>query len=89
MLTKLASFAAAALVLASIAPPAHAGVRVNGTFLNGTFPNGTFVNGLRQNGTFVNGTFINGYSINSRNMQGTATGAAGFAIESIELPVAQ
>ncbi len=76
MFIKLASFAAAVVVLASIAPPAHAGESANGVRINGTFINGANFNGLRTNGTFIN----------SRNMQGTATGATGFAIDGIDLP---
>ena len=78
MFTKLASFAAAALVLASIAPPAHAGESANGVRING----------VRVNGMVLNGMVLNGFTLNSRNMQGTATGATGFAIDGIELPVA-
>lgn len=50
MFTKIASFAAAAQVIASIAPPAHAGFKLNGLAINGLARNGTFVNGLARNG---------------------------------------
>lgn len=46
MFTKLASFAAAALVIASIAPPAHAGPGwFNGISIQGTGWNGFSLNG--------------------------------------------
>lgn len=83
MFAKLASFAAAAFLLASIAPPAHAQVQI-GLKSNGVSLNGTKVNGAKINGTRVNGTRLNGQKANGRAFQGTSS----FAIDAIELPAA-
>ena len=99
MFTKLASFAAAALVLATIAPPAHAqaqaqmGLKANGTGLNGgTFNGGTFnggsFNGGGLQGTSLNGGGLQGTSLNGGGLQGTSAGTSSFAIDGIELPAA-
>ena len=74
MFKTILAAATAALVLATVAPPAHAGVRKNGVESNGSNVNGLALNGLRKNG---------------RSWQGTSTGATGFAIDAIELPAAR
>ena len=76
MFTKLASFAAAALIVATVAPPAHAGIMTNGKK----------VNGVEFNGKKANGVEFNGQKSNGRNFQGTSTGTTSFAIDGIELP---
>lgn len=50
MFTKIASVAAAALVIAAVAPPAHAGFRANGPSLNSITLNGAKLNAITLNG---------------------------------------
>ena len=67
MFTKIASFAAAAtLIVATIAPPAHAaGGWVNGVELNGVELNGQKSNGQKSNGTdqITSGFVIDGIEL--------------------------
>ena len=86
MFAKIASFAAAALVIASIAPPAHAGVKANGLALNGLALNGLSINGLARNGLARNGLARNGLARNGLSRNGAAPATVNFTIDGIELP---
>ena len=79
MLKTILAVAATALVVASIAPPAHAGTGVNGIRVNGITKNGVLKNGVLKNGVLKNGS----------GLQGTSTDAISFTIDGIELPTAR
>jgi uncharacterized protein YjbI with pentapeptide repeats len=63
---------AAALVAASIAMPAHAGLTWNGTEFNGIKWNGPLLQGVRLNGLQFNGPglILQGISLNGPVLQG-------------------
>ena len=82
MFTKLATFAAAALIVAAIADPAHASLMQNGTGLNGIMENGLTLNGTG----WVNGLSLNGQVANGQVANGTASQSGSFAIDGIALP---
>lgn len=71
MFRKILLGAAAALAIASITMPAHAGAKVNG---------------LPFNGTAMNGGVWNGGSWNGVQPNGTAQSTAGVQLLAIELP---
>jgi hypothetical protein len=74
MLKTIIATATAALASFVIVQPASADAQLNG---------------LSRNGLARNGLTLNGQELNGRVLQGTATAAATFAIDGIELPPAQ
>lgn len=78
--------AAATLLATAVAAPAHAIIAMNGEMPNGQFNNGIIRNGEMPNGEMPNGQYNNGLWENGGSEQGTATGAARFVIDGIELP---
>lgn len=71
--------AALSLGLATLIPPANAGVGLNGANLNGISLNGTSFNGTNLNGTNLNGANLNGANLNGASLNGIVLNGSQFA----------